>query len=157
MCSIAKAIHRQQGLALVETVVVTPLLLFLMLATAEISNAFVDHNTLTKSVRGAARYVASNALVGTTGTVVSGEQLQKLEDEARNLVIYGNVSGSGVPRVRGLTSANVQIVDVGNNNLQLTASYPYSSILGATLPAFGFGSELDTGWALQATVVMKAL
>lgn len=145
---------RQRGLAIVETVVVTPLLLFLILATAEITNAFVDHNTVTKSVRGSARHVASNALLGTTGRVLL---TPALITEARNLVIYGNVVGSGTPRVTGLDSAVVQVVDLGNNNVQVTASYPYTGILGATLPALGLGSDLALSMMLEATVSMKAL
>ena len=61
--------HRQQGTAVVETIVAAPVLLFLVLIGAEITNAFVDHNTLTKSARYAVRYLAENALEGTTSVV----------------------------------------------------------------------------------------
>lgn len=149
-----KLMGRQGGMAFVETIVVTPLLLFLILATAEITNAFVDHNTVTKSVRGAARHVASNALLGTTGTVFLPDTLVT---EARNLVIYGNVAGSGTPRVRGLDSASVAVDELANNNVRVTAAYSYTGILGSTLPAFGLSSDLDLGVTLQATVTMKAL
>lgn len=145
---------RQRGTALVETIIVSPLLLFLILATAEITNAFVDHNTVSKSVRSAARYVASNSLLGTTGTVYLPDTLIT---ETRNLIIYGNVAGSGTPRVRGLASADVQVVPLADNNIQVTASYLYTGLLGSTLPALGLGSDIDLGVTLQATVTMKAL
>ena len=45
----------QRGLVLVEMVLITPLMLLLMLATAEVSRAFVDHNTLTKAARNGVR------------------------------------------------------------------------------------------------------
>lgn len=150
----SNSLDRQNGLALVETMIVTPLLLFLMLATAEVTNAFVDHNTVSKSVRGAARYVANNSLLGTTGTVVLSAEVT---NDARNLVIYGNVAGSGAPLVRGLAAADVQVTDLGDNTIQVTASYPYTSILGGTLPSFGLGSDLNFGITLVATVAMKAL
>ena len=149
-----KSRKRQNGLALVETLLVTPILLFLMLATAEVTNAFVDHNTLSKSVRGAARYAASHALLGTTGKVVL---TAGLTNEARNLVIYGNVAGNGAALANGLASANVQLTDLGSNNIKVTASYPYTGILGATLPALGLGSDVNLGITLQASVAMKAL
>ena len=64
-----KTSHRQRGAVLVEMVLVTPLLLAMMVLTAEITRAFVDHNTLTKAVRNGARHVSDNALQGTTGNV----------------------------------------------------------------------------------------
>ena len=149
-----KPARRQRGVAMVETIVVTPLLLFLILLTAEITNAFVEHNTLSKATRSAARYLAANAALGTTGIVVlSGD----LTTEARNLVVFGNVAGSGTPILNGLTTGSVDIVDLGGRNIQVTASFPYSGLLGGTLPAFGLGGDLSTVLNLQATVAMRAL
>ena len=56
---------RQRGLALVETAITLPLLLFLMLAASEFTAAFVQHTTLTKAARDAVRYVAEEAIDGT--------------------------------------------------------------------------------------------
>jgi Flp pilus assembly protein TadG len=64
-----KSIARHRGAVLVEMVIVTPVLLFIMMATAELTRAFIDHNTLTKAVRTGVRYVAANAFQGTTGVV----------------------------------------------------------------------------------------
>lgn len=144
-----------RGVALVETVVVTPILLFLILATAEVTNAFVDHNTLSKSVRNAARYLASNSTLGTTGIVLV---TVKASNETRNLAVYGNTAGTGVPVLSGFAVGDVQISDLGNNNVQVTATYPYTGLLGGTLPNFGLGgSSLDLTMNLQATVTMRAL
>lgn len=145
---------RMQGVAVVETVVVTPLLLFLILVTAEITNAFVDHNTLTKSVRSGVRHLASNSILGTTGTVLL---TLKATTETRNLVVYGNIAGAGSPILSGLSTANVQITELANDDIRVTASYPYTGLLGGTLPAFGFSGDIDLSLNLQATVTMKAL
>ncbi len=146
--------RRLGGIALVETVIVAPLLLFLILVAAELTNAFVDHNTLTKAVRNGSRHLASHALLGTTGTV---EISPDLVTETRNLVVYGNVVGAGAPILPGLAANDVQVIPVGTNNVQVTASYPYSGLLGDSLPSFGFGDEIDLGMTLQATVTMRAL
>lgn len=146
--------NRLSGAALVETVVVTPILLFLILATAEVTNAFVDHNTLSKSVRSAARYLASNSVLGTTGIVVV---TAKASTEARNLAVYGNTAGTGVPVLTGFTVGDVQISDLGNNNVQVSATYPYTGLLGGTLPSFGLGGSVDLTMNLEATVTMRAL
>ena len=144
----------QRGVAMVETMIVAPLLLFLVLLVAEITNAFVEHNTLSKATRNGARYLASNAALGTTGVVVLRPEVITA---ARNLVVYGNVAGSGSAVLNGLTPANVEILDLGNNNVQLTASYGYSGLLGGTLPSFGYGSDTSLVMNLQATVSMRAL
>ena len=145
---------RQKGVALVETIIVTPLLLFLILATAEITAAFVDHNTLTKSARNAARYVSSRALLGSTGAVNLNATLLA---EARNVVVFGNPAGTGTSILPGLIPGDIQIQDLGNDVIQITANYAYSGILGGTLPSLGLGSDSSLTFNLQATVAMRAL
>ena len=60
---------KQRGVAMVEMVIVTPLLLMLLIGVAEMGKALIQYNTLNKSLRDAARLVAGSALLGTTGTV----------------------------------------------------------------------------------------
>ena len=154
MTRIPQTQHRQRGAVLAETAMVLPLLIFLVLLTAEITNAFVDHNTLTKAVRNGARHVASNAILGTTGVV----QLQpQLITEAQNLVVYGNVSGGGTAIISGLAIGNVQVQDLGGDNIAVIASHNYTGILGPILPSFGFGADSSLTHTLTATVTMRAL
>ena len=106
----------QRGAALVETIVVSPLMLLLIVATAEVTNAFVEHNTLTKTARNAARYLSANSLLGTTGVV----QLSAgTVAETQRLAVYGNLAGTGTPLLPGLSLTNIQVLDVGNNNPQM--------------------------------------
>lgn len=154
MASTRKMKHRQCGAVLAEAAVVMPLLMFLMLAAAEVTSAFVDHNTLTKAVRSGARHVASHAILGTTGVVVLQPQLVT---ETRNLVVYGNVSGTGAPLIPGLATVDVLVLDVGDDNIAVTATYAYSGILGTVLPGLGFGADLSLFQTLSATVTMRAL
>ena len=147
-------LRKQRGIAIVEAAVVSPVILFLLLIAAEITNAFVDHNTLTKAARDGARYIAGTALLGTTGVVnLSTQEVQR----TRNLVVYGNSAGTGSPLLPGLAIANVQVQNAGNGNIQVTVTYAYTGLLGNTLPAFGFGGDPDLGMNLSATVTMRAL
>lgn len=86
--------HRQQGVALVEFAFVLPLLLIVSLLCAELGRAVYRYNSTAKTVRDAVRYLA----VQTPGTHVA---------EARNLILYGNVAGSGALLDPALTAANV--------------------------------------------------
>jgi len=154
-CPVYKSLARNRGAVIVEMVVVTPLLLFVLLATAEISRAFVDHNTLTKAVRSGARYVArpENSTPGTTGIVSITAAVRA---EARNLVVYGNIAGVGTPVLPGFTTGDVVVADAGGNNIQVSANFANSGILGPILPNF-FGPDINLLHNLQATVTMRAL
>ena len=151
---VRNSMARHRGAVLVEMVLVTPILLFVMLATAEVTRAFVDHNTLTKAVRNGARYVAANAYHGTTGIVSVGAGLAA---ETSNLVVYGNTAGAGAPVLVGLTTADVTVAYVGANNVEVTASHPISGMLGPVLSSFGAGADVNLVHNLQATVTMRAL
>ena len=144
----------QRGLALVETAITLPFLLFVMLAATEITNAFVTHTTLTKAVRDGARWAAEEAFDDTTGFDLNDD----LKLEARNLVVYGNRNGTGTPAVNRLTAANVTVTRLGtSNNIEVTVNYPYTGILGTVLPTFGYGSDIALLFNMDATVTMRAL
>lgn len=85
---------RQHGVALIEFAFVLPLLLVLSLVCTELGRAVYRYNTTAKAVRNAVRYLS----VQTPGTHAA---------EARNLIVYGNVAGTGAPLDAALTAANV--------------------------------------------------
>ncbi|MDQ1919949.1 TadE/TadG family type IV pilus assembly protein [Massilia pseudoviolaceinigra] len=85
---------RQQGVALVEFAFVLPLLLIVSLMCAELGRAVYRYNTTAKTVRNAVRYLS----VQTPGTHVV---------EARNMILYGNVAGTGTLLDPALTAARV--------------------------------------------------
>ncbi len=152
-----KPVARQRGAVLVEMALVTPILLILLLATGELTRAFIDHNTLTKAVRNGARYVAANAFQGTTGVV---EVSATLENEAKNLVVYGFIApvAGTAPVLPGLTLADITVLQiVGTNNIQVSATYAIVGILGPTIPNFFGGSGISTIHNLRAEMIMRAL
>jgi len=149
-----KAFHRQTGIATVEFAIVLPVLVILLLATTEIGRAMVRYNALTKAVQEGARYAAAYALLGSTGAVNVDAQLLT---EVRNVVVYGNTSGLGRPVLGGLQTAQVNVVDLGGDQVRVDASYPYQPLIGPVLPNLGRGSSIATSFVMQASVTMRAL
>lgn len=145
---------RSRGLAIVEFVIVVPLCLMLVIATAEFGRAFLQYNALTIAVRDGVRHLAGRALQGSTGVVsISGG----LQQETQNLVVYGNIWGAGSPVLPGLTPADVTVADAGGGNVSVAAAYPYNPIFGF-IPRFNFGGSIAvTGITLQSGVTMRAL
>ncbi len=152
-----RSMLRQKGAALVEMVLVTPILLFLMLATGDLTRAFIEHNTLTKAVRNGVRYVAANAFKGTLGVVNIDATLR---NETKNLVVYGYTTpASGtLPVLPGLTLANVTVLQiVGTDEIEVSATYTIGGIIGPLLPVFYGGPGISTTRDLRAAVTMRAL
>lgn len=145
---------KQAGVATIEMVIVTPVLLLLMLGVSELGKAFVQQNMLNKSVRDAARQVSSFALLGTTGTVLITADLVA---DARNLVVFGNIAGVGNPQLAGLAVNHVTVSDAGNNLIMVRADYPYIPIVGPVLETFGIGTGPNLAITLTASVRMRAL
>jgi hypothetical protein len=86
--------NRQRGVALVEFALVLPLMLLMSFIVIEYSRALYQYNTLTKSVRDAARFLS----VQSPGSGIA---------QAKNLVVYGNPGGTGSPLAIGLTVSKV--------------------------------------------------
>lgn len=147
--------HRERGLATVEFAVTAPLLLFLILAGAEAGRAFFHYATLSHTVRDAARFVTENSINGTTGVV---EITATTVNQARNLAVHGNVFGAGPPVLPDFLPGHVQVIDAGGDNIRVTATYPYQSMLGATMPRFDVlsGSTL-LNITMQIAVTMRAI
>lgn len=152
---------RQRGLAAIEFAIVLPLILLLMLATAEVARAFYQYNTLSKAARDGIRYLADTALNGTTGLIdldaEDGNSGQTKRERTQNLVVYGNLSGTGTPLLEGLAVDDVVISAVGLDHVRVDASYTYIPML-PVIPTFGYtGNDIGTNFTLQASTSMRAL
>ncbi|SCZ60195.1 TadE/TadG family type IV pilus assembly protein [Thiohalomonas denitrificans] len=142
----------QRGIALVEFVIVLPLLLILLMVTAEFGSMFYHYNTLTKTVRDGGRYLAEQATPDTTGEIILSDEVATT---ARNLVVYGE-PGVGEPLLEGLATADVSVTQVDTDHVQISAAYQYRPIF-EILPVFGFGNDVGPGRTFQASVTMRAL
>lgn len=85
------------GVQLAELAIALPALILLFAATAEFGRYFYEYTTLAKGSRVAVRYLATARTNGCDDAA------------AKNLVVYGNLAGTGSPIVTGLTPAYVVI------------------------------------------------
>jgi Flp pilus assembly protein TadG len=140
---------------MVEFVVGAPILLLLLYGITELGRAFVQFSMLADAARNADRYLASNALLGSTGVVnLSGP----LTAATQNLVVYGNVAGAGAPIVPGLAPGEVTIANDAFNNVSVSVAYPYQSLFGGRIPLFYTGGDINTGnLTLRAYTSIRAL
>ena len=161
MTRTSNSYYRQRGIMTVEFIIVAPILLLFLLGISEFGHALYQYNTLTKSVRDGARYLAANAVVGSTSTIV----IDSTDiSETENLVVYGNTAGSGSPKLPGLSAGDITVSCLGGGtacpgveHVVVAAQYPYRSIMGATLAMFGYGADLSLGITLTSTMTMRAL
>lgn len=89
------------GSQLVELAIVIPIFLVLFATTAEFGRFFYEYTTLAKATRAGSRYLITAAVNSTEDT------------RAKNLVVYGNLEGTGAPVVTGITTSNVIITRAG--------------------------------------------
>jgi Flp pilus assembly protein TadG len=140
--SSGRPLRKQRGVAMVEFVVGTPFMFLLLCGICELGNALVQYSILTDAARDADRYLASNALLGSTGVVSLSPTVTTA---TQNLVVYGNTSGTGTPLLPGLTAGQVTIAADASNNVSVNIAYPYQSLFGGILPFFVNRGSLDTG------------
>lgn len=113
---------RQRGTAIVEFALVLPLLLLLTITTTEFGRAIYQYNTIVKSLRAATRYLS----LQTPNTMTT---------EARNLVVFGNIAGTGPALVPGLV-----VAQVSTPTWQTTGSNPFINTVKITVTGYTFRS-----------------
>jgi Flp pilus assembly protein TadG len=138
-----------------EFVIGAPLLLFLLYCITEFGRALVQFSLLADSARDADRYLAANALLGSTGVVsISGA----VRGAAQNLVVYGNVAGSGSPLLPGLTASQVTVASDASTDVSISVAYPYQSLFGGSIPKFFTSGSINSGTlTLNVYTSMRAL
>lgn len=144
--------HRARGVATLEFVLTLPLLLLLLLATAEFGRAYIQYSQLSHAVRDAGRFLANAARTPTGAVVITPE----VRTQAQNLVIYGRIAASGAALLPGLSAGNVQLGELPGNNVFLRVVYPYQPMVGSAIPGF-YGSGSSLGFNLQAEIAMPAV
>src|SRR5690242_2256134 len=89
------------GTALVETALIMPLAIILMVGVVDFGRVFMTRATAQKSMRDGARY-----LTLLPASAVCGWGLTN----AKNLAVYGNLAGTGTPLVTGWAITDVSLV-----------------------------------------------
>ena len=140
-----------RGLQLVEVALVIPIMLLLFGAVAEFGRYFYEYTTAAKAARVGARYLVSKS-------VSSGINY---EAQAKNLVVFGNIAGTGSPVLDGLSVDNVQVQYVGGTSgipelVKVSiVNYPHKSVLdlGKLLNNAGLSLNVD----VKPSVTMRFL
>jgi len=150
-------IRRQppKGLAVIEMAIILPILILLTLAAGEFGRAFIQYSRLSHRVQSAARFVAENALQGTTGVALL---TSTVHTQARNLVVYGTPSVGTTPAVPGLSPDDVVVTVTPEGVISVSINYAYKPVIGEVFPAFGFGEDIETAAiSMNPKSVMRAL
>lgn len=143
--------RRQSGLAMVEFVVVAPILLLLMLAGSELVRVFVQYSTLAHSVRDALVWAAREANKDARETPTLDSTAV---DNAKKLIRFGNIAGTGPEIFPGLTDAQIDVRVLPNNrDVRIFVNYPYQSMFGARLPL----TNISSSFTLNITNQMRYL
>lgn len=146
--------HRSRGVAAVEFIISVPVLMVVALVAIELGRAFIQYDTLSYAARNSARYVTEHAIEGTTGVVVLTGPVVA---EARNLAVYGNEGGAGEPKLPGFNVGQVDVVDAGGNNIEVSVDYPYVPMIGGALPLFRPDGWIPLDFTLRISVTMRAI
>lgn len=101
MLDLQRFRHDERGVQLVEAAIVVPIFLILFGAAAEFGRFFYEYTTLAKAARVGSRFL-------TTAPVNAAQ-----DTTAKNIVVYGNPTGTGSPILPGLTTSNVVITREG--------------------------------------------
>jgi hypothetical protein len=116
----------ERGTQLVELAIVLPILLVMFGAVAEFGRLFYTYQTLTKATRAGARFLTTAPASGAS------------DDEAANLVVFGNTAGTGDPIITGLTVDHVEVERVGG-----TTSLPEH--VSVSINGFSYEPLFDLG------------
>lgn len=132
-----------RGIQLVELAIALPVLIVLFAGVAEFGRYFQTYTTLAKGSRVAARFLA-------TARVNGSDDLA-----AKNLVVYGNLAGTGNPIAAGLTVNNV-IVTRRNAAGSVTNGFPATVTIEISdfkhTPVFDLGKLMNSSLSLNVDV-----
>lgn len=143
----------QRGIAAIEFLIVAPLLMLVVLAVSELGWAFHQYHTMTRAARDGARHLSSHALLGSVGVIYLDSNLVQ---ETGNLVVYGNVAGTGEPFLPGWSTADIAVASPDAEHVSVSASYAYTPLVGI-IPAFYGGESASLSFEMKSTVQMRAL
>ena len=146
--------RNERGVAMVEFMIVLPVVLFIMFGVTEIGRVLMRYNTLTKALQDGVRHASVYGLAGASQVVNIDAAL---DAEIRNLIVYGNAQGTGTPVLTGLAAGQLSITVPQPGWIQINATYPYVPALGSSIPSFGLAATPTMSFNLEASVTMRAL
>ena len=124
--------------------------------TFEFGHFLIQYSTLNDAVRNASRFVAGGASAGTTGGLVTGGAWSSLVTQGTNLLIFGNIAGTGSRQVLPSLNDPLQTTitmtpDTVNRNIAVTTAYTYQPFFAGAIPTF-MGGSISTAITLKISV-----
>lgn len=148
-----------RGAAAVEMAIVTPLLLTIMMGSAELGNYLWNEHTLLKAVRDGARFAARQSFSNYPDCSTVSTTMR---DDTRNVVIYGYLSdtsggvltpniaaanvtvGTSCPTISGTTLLGLYKNQTnGPQVVTVSASVSYKPILSSAFGFSGLSTQLN--------------
>jgi Flp pilus assembly protein TadG len=128
--------HCSSGSALVETAIVVPVAISLMAGAVDFGMALSTQTTLSKSVRNAARYMASlptSRVDPATGNPLAVYCSSWAITNTKHLVVYGGFSTAGNTLISDWTTNGGTVsVNCSTPVATVQAQFPYKSIILST-------------------------
>jgi len=162
------SIGKQKGVAAIEFTIMLPILLLMVLATAEIGRAIYQYSYLTRMVRDASRYLSVTAIPDTEGSLAASfDNNCDLGDdcnldcnncisETKDLLVYGKVGGA-VPLLYGLSTSDVIISgSPATNIVVVSVDYNWQPLFGDRISGFGIGDGIDLSFNFNVSHAMRA-
>jgi hypothetical protein len=154
---------RSQGVAMVEFAIVLPLLLMLLFGITELGRALYQQNSLYKAVESGARYLArvNNVLqfdADNNCTTAGPDWPDSVSlTAARNLIIYGNIDGTGTPLLPNLDDSDAITISVAPRSLPKTPPVMVCIITITAQPEFaGFFGDIVIPFTTLETFNIRA-
>lgn len=142
---LLRLVRCTSGTATLEGALVIPVAISLMAGGVEFGRVYSTASTADKSMRDAARYLARVCDPNFTGgcisaTAVCGWGLTN----AKNLAVYGNLSGTGNPLITGWSLSNITLQQPTDCStlptiIQLKATVPFTATM---LSAVGLSNTI---------------
>lgn len=150
-----------EGIAAVEFTIMLPVMLIMILATAEFGRVFYQYSNLTRLTRDAGRYLSATAIPRTTSDLVNpltDADCNNCITRTKRLLVYGQLIG-GTPQLNGLTVADINIQNLpgSDRELVITVSYDWQPLLGDTFNTLGLGKNIDLSFNLDTSYTIGAL
>lgn len=137
--------RRQKGLAAVELVIGLPILLLLLVGVVEVARAFVEMNTLTKSIRVGARYASTLSQMSGCGPVMAAQ------DNVKHIVVYGTLKTGAASLIDSLSTTDVTVNCENNLFVTVSATYTFQPIFADKIPY----SDVSLALPMNAATVMR--
>lgn len=148
--------EKQRGLAAVEATLVLPLIFLMMLAIAEFGRGIYQYSILTKSLK------AGALVMDRMGSYVENPDTRAdKENLVKNIVVYGNSSGSGNTVLPGLNKMDLSFSEIyemplgsGDYYSQISISYNWQPIFGDSFNAF-FSEPISLDFPLDTSIAVR--